>query len=111
MSKSEIKLLAKQLLIMAGQKPIGEFGRETMIRAAEDLLRLNDLNEEMTVQVSKLWKEVKPSTKAQSIRAKLSTAFDSPKAKEGWLADCVAPDYMWELIDIAAQMGLNEGSK
>ena len=70
-----------------------------------------ELEEELQSQVSKLWLEVKPSKEAQVIRSKLSIAIDSPKAKDGWLADCVVPDYVWDLIDIAAQMGINQRSE
>lgn len=66
-----------------------------------------ELEEELAFHISKLWLEIKPSTEAQSIRAKLSVSFDSTKAKDGWLGDLVMPDYVWELIDIAAQMGIN----
>ena len=72
---------------------------------------MEELEEELRFHVSKLWLEVKPSREAQAIRAKLSTSIDSTKAKDQWLADCVVPDYVWDLIDIAAQMGINQRSE
>lgn len=54
-----------------------------------------------------LWLEVKPSIEAQSIRARISTEFDSPEYQQ-WAADYV-PDYVWDLVDIAAQRGIEYG--
>lgn len=52
-----------------------------------------------------LWLAEKPSREAQSIRAILSTAVDDSR-QGGWLLDEL-PDYVWQLVDIAAQRGLN----
>jgi hypothetical protein len=52
-----------------------------------------------------LWLAEKPSREAQSIRAILSTAVDDSRPG-GWLLDEL-PDYVWQLVDIAAQRGLN----
>lgn len=56
-------------------------------------------------EVQKLWKKEKPTEAAQQIRARLSNAFDSSKSKDRWLSD-YAPDYVWDLVDIAAQWGI-----
>ena len=67
-----------------------------------------DLQDELESKIKELWKQVKPSHAAQEIRAKLSTAFDSEKSKDDWLGDH-APDYVWDLVDIAAQWGIEAG--
>ena len=64
----------------------------------------------LEAKINKLWKKVKPSTDAQIIRARLSVSFDSKKAKDSWLSDH-APDYVWDLIDIAAQWGIEHGKQ
>jgi hypothetical protein len=69
-----------------------------------------EIQDELELKISELWRHVKPSYDAQQIRAKLSTAFDSAKSKDGWLGDH-APDYVWSLIDIAAQWGIEHGRK
>jgi len=51
------------------------------------------------------WKEVKPSRQAQEIRARISTMVDDPRFKQ-WVLD-YTPDYIWNLIDISAQWGLD----
>jgi hypothetical protein len=68
-----------------------------------------DLQAELQKEISKLKRNVCPGYDAQEIRARLSTSFDSAASKEGWLSDH-APEYVWDLIDIAAKWGLNQGS-
>jgi hypothetical protein len=68
-----------------------------------------DLQAELQKEISKLKRNVCPGYDAQEIRARLSTSFDSAASKQGWLSDH-APEYVWDLIDIAAQWGLNQGS-
>lgn len=70
----------------------------------------SDLKTELELKVRELWKAVKPSDAAQRIRSKLSSAFDSEKSKSQWLGDH-APDYVWDLVDIAAQWGIEEEAK
>ena len=55
--------------------------------------------------ISELWKNGKISEEAQMLRAALSVAFDNP-AYAQWLGDFL-PDYVWKLIDVAIQRGLN----
>ena len=64
------------------------------------------MEEELQTEIRRLWKEVKPSALAQQIRARLSVSFDSDKSKDQWLGDHM-PDYVWDLIDIAAQWGID----
>lgn len=52
-----------------------------------------------------LWLSTKPTAEAQAIRAELSTAVDDGRWPQ-WALDYV-PDYVWDLIDIAAQRGLD----
>lgn len=67
-----------------------------------------NMQDELELKINELWASVKPSVEAQGIRARLSTAFDSEKSKDGWLGDH-APDYVWGLVDIAAQWGIEHG--
>lgn len=62
-------------------------------------------NEELYEIITPLWKGCPISLEAQSIRAQISTSVDSGKYEQ-WILDYV-PDYVWPLIDIAAQKGLN----
>lgn len=59
--------------------------------------------------IKPLWIAEKPSREAQGIRAELSTAVDDGRYPQ-WALDYV-PDYVWSLIDIAAQRGINAGRK
>jgi hypothetical protein len=45
MSNSEAKTIALYILFIVKGKPPTEFGRETMIRAAEELIRLDKLED------------------------------------------------------------------
>ena len=59
--------------------------------------------DELSGLVMKKWRELKPSYEAQKIRSSLT--FDSGKYSQ---PDCdFMPTYVWEIADIAAQMGLN----
>lgn len=51
-----------------------------------------------------LWLKVKPGKEAQKIRGEISTAIDDSRFPQ-WLLD-YCPDYVWYLVDIAAQKGL-----
>jgi hypothetical protein len=59
--------------------------------------------------IKPLWKTVKPSHDAQMIKSKLSVAVDDDRFKQ-WALD-FAPDYVWDLVDIAAQWGIEFGQK
>lgn len=61
-------------------------------------------DDELYALIEPLWKLTKPSYEAQEIRAALSTSVDDPKCKT-WPLDA-APDYVWMLVDIAAQRAL-----
>lgn len=63
-------------------------------------------DEELYELIKPLWQKTNPSRLAQELRAKLSTSIDSPKYPQ-WVLDYV-PEYVWSLIDIAAQWGINE---
>ncbi len=52
-----------------------------------------------------LWLAEKPSLQAQAIRADLANSVDDARSP-CWLLDH-APEYVWRLVDIAAQRGLN----
>jgi hypothetical protein len=56
-----------------------------------------------------LWLAGRPSREAQNIRSKLSTDFDLPGLKQ-WASDFM-PDYIWLLVDIAAQRGIDLGRR
>lgn len=62
-------------------------------------------DEEIAAMVKTIWLKVKPSVEAQRIRAALSVEFDSPHYKH-WVSDFL-PDYVWDLVDIAAQRGID----
>ena len=55
---------------------------------------------ELTEHIRRLWLETKPSQEAQKIRSEISVAVDDKKYKQ-WLLDYL-PDYVWDLVDIAA---------
>ena len=66
--------------------------------AGEDEARPNEA--ELTEHIRRLWLETKPSQEAQKIRSEISVAVDDKKYKQ-WLLDYL-PDYVWDLVDIAA---------
>lgn len=66
-------------------------------------------NEELETLIKPIWLKVKPSREAQAIRASLSVEFDDPQYQQ-WVSDAI-PDYVWNLVDIAAQRGKDEGRK
>ncbi len=68
-----------------------------------------ELQGELQIKINELRKQVKPSKAAQEIRARLSVAFDSEKSKHQWLSDHMH-DYVWDLIDIAAQWGIDHAT-
>ena len=55
--------------------------------------------------IKPIWLKTKPSREAQGIRSSLSVEFDDPRFKQ-WMSD-FAPEYVWDLVDIAAQRGIN----
>jgi hypothetical protein len=57
-------------------------------------------DEEMFDLIKPLWLETKPGHTAQAIRARISMFHPA-------LDDL--PDYVWDLVDVAAQRGLNAG--
>lgn len=68
-----------------------------------------DLQLILSKEMAALKRNVRPGYDAQEIRATLSTSFDSSASKEGWLSDHI-PAHVWDLIDIAAQWGINHGT-
>jgi hypothetical protein len=60
-------------------------------------------DEELEALIKPLWLAEKPGTEAQDIRARLSNDFNDP-AYNQWVSDFI-PDYVWDLVDIAAQRG------
>jgi hypothetical protein len=64
-------------------------------------------DEEFAEKISELWQSVRPSEETQRIRGKLSTAFDGSSCPQ-WMSDYM-PDYVWSLVDIAAQWGIDHG--
>jgi hypothetical protein len=62
-------------------------------------------DDDLATLVRPLWLTTKPSPEAQAIRAGLSIAVDGGRWK-AWPLDYV-PEYVWDLIDIAAQRGLD----
>lgn len=74
---------------------------------ADDKSQTTPSDEELAKLIKPLWLAEKPSVQAQFIRAKLSTAVDDGRLAQ-WALDYV-PDYVWDLIDIAAQRGINAG--
>lgn len=61
-------------------------------------------DDELAALIKPLWRETKPSAEAQRIRAAISTAFDDARLPQ-WASDFV-PDYVWDLVDIAAERGI-----
>ncbi len=62
-------------------------------------------DEDLSALIKPVWLEVKPDRAAQAIRSSLSVAFDDPRWKQ-WVSDFI-PHYVWDLVDIAAQRGIN----
>lgn len=62
-------------------------------------------NDELLKLIRPLWLATQPSKEAQAIRAALSVAVDDGSYRQ-WVLDYV-PDYVWDLVDIAAQKGIN----
>lgn len=62
-------------------------------------------DEELGALIKPLWNATKPSREAQSIRAALSCDFDDGRYPQ-WVSDYI-PEYVWDLVDIAAQRGLD----
>lgn len=71
--------------------------------------RVAPTEEELEALIKPLWLATKPSREAQCIRATLSNAVDDARFPQ-WALDYV-PDYVWDLIDIAAQRGIDAGRK
>jgi hypothetical protein len=63
-------------------------------------------DEEFAALIKPIWLKVKPSRQAQVIRSELSVEFDDPRIKYQWASDFI-PDYVWDLVDIAAQRGID----
>ena len=65
-------------------------------------------DDELAALIKPLWVATEPSADAQAIRARISTAVDDVRYPQRVL-DYV-PDYVWDLLDIAAQRGINLGA-
>lgn len=63
-------------------------------------------DEELAALIKPLWLAARPSREAQAIRSELSIAVDDSKYPQ-WVLDYV-PDYVWDLVDIAAQRGIDK---
>lgn len=63
--------------------------------------------EDFEATIKPIWLKTKPGRIAQTIRSSLSVEFDAPQFKQ-WMSD-FCPDYVWDLIDIAAQRGIETG--
>lgn len=61
--------------------------------------------EELEALIKPVWIKTKPSRAAQEIRSSISTSFDNGKYPQ-WISDYI-PDYVWDLVDIAAQRGID----
>jgi hypothetical protein len=70
---------------------------------------LPSTDDEYAALIRPLWLKTKPSKEAQAIRGAISTAVDDPRCAQ-WALD-YTPDYVWDLIDIAAQRGIELGMK
>jgi hypothetical protein len=64
-------------------------------------------DEELRALIKPVWLAAKPSREAQGIRAALSCDFDDPRY-ESWVSDFI-PDYVWDLVDIAAERARQQG--
>ena len=66
-----------------------------------------EIEAELSAQIGALHKSEGITPEAQQIRAALSVSFDS-KLSDTWLGDSL-PDCVWDLVDVAAQRGINYG--
>ena len=66
-------------------------------------------DDELGALIRPVWLLTRPSREAQAIRGALSNAFDDPRLPV-WASDYI-PDYVWALVDIAAQRGIDLGKK
>lgn len=64
-------------------------------------------DDELAALIKPVWLLARPSKEAQAIRGALSNAFDDPRLP-CWASDFI-PDYVWALVDIAAQRGIDLG--
>lgn len=64
-------------------------------------------DEEVEAAIKPLWLKTKPSREAQQLRSSLSVAFDDKRFRQ-WSSDYL-PEYIWDLVDIAAQWGIDAG--
>lgn len=62
-------------------------------------------NEELEKLIKPIWLKVQPSHEAQRIRSSLSVEFDAHQYPD-WVSSYI-PDYVWDLVDIAAQRGID----
>lgn len=68
-------------------------------------LKSKPSDKELRKLIKPLWLAALPSIKAQAIRAEISVAVDDGRYPQ-WALDYV-PGYVWDLVDIAAQRGLD----
>lgn len=66
-------------------------------------------DDELQALIKPVWVAARPSRDAQAIRGVLSNAFDDPRLPQ-WASDQI-PDYVWDLVDIAAQRGIERGTR
>ncbi len=66
-------------------------------------------DEEMGMLIKPLWLATHPGEEAQRIRSEISTTVDDPRLPN-WALDYV-PDYVWDLVDVAAQRGIEKGRR
>lgn len=67
-------------------------------------------DEELAALIKPIWLKTTPTREAQAIRSRLGVEFDDPRWKDQWVSDFI-PDYVWDLVDIAAQRGIEEGRR
>lgn len=61
-------------------------------------------DEDLAELIKLVWLAAKPGPVAQGIRATLSNSFDDSRFPQ-WAAGYI-PEYVWDLVDIAAQRGI-----
>lgn len=61
-------------------------------------------DDDLAAAIKPIWLKVKPSHEAQKIRSALSVEFDDKGLKQ-WMSDFI-PEYVWDLIEIAAERGI-----
>lgn len=83
----------------------GEAGRR--LQKGPSMTDTTPTEADLEALIKPLWKATRPSKQAQRIRGYLTTSVDDARFPE-WALDYV-PDYVWDLVDIAAQRGLDEG--